>query len=140
MSRLPLFANPLFLGFEDIERAFELVSKGAAEGYPPYNVEQHADGHLRIVVAVAGFSPEELSVLLEGKRLVIRGKRAEDDQRQYLHRGIAMRQFQRSFVLADGIEVTGASLDDDGLLRVELERPLEETRVRSIEIASGTGG
>ena len=139
MSRLSLFANPLFLGFEDIERAFELVSKGATEGYPPYNVEQHSDGRLRIIVAVAGFSAEELSVLLEGKRLVIRGKRAEDDQRQYLHRGIAMRQFQHSFVLADGIEVTGASLDD-GLLRVELERPLEEPRVRSIEIASGAGG
>ncbi len=139
MSRLSLFGNPLFLGFEDIERAFEQVSKGAAEGYPPYNVEQHPDRHLRIILAVAGFSAGELSVRLEGKRLVIRGKQADEGQRQYLHRGIAMRQFQRSFVLADGIEVTGASLDD-GMLHIDLARPQEELRARSIEITTAAAG
>ena len=137
MSRMPLFASPLFLGFEDIERAFDRISKSATEGYPPYNVEQLSEHRLRITLAVAGFSADALSVQLEGKQLVIRGKQAEADERLFLHRGIATRQFQRSFLLAEGIDVTGATLEH-GLLRVDLDRPLEDTRIRTIEIASSS--
>ena len=138
MSRMPLFANPLFLGFEDIERSFERLSKSAAEGYPPYNVEQHSERHLRITLAVAGFTLDELSVQLEGNQLVFRGRQAAADERQYLYRGIATRQFQRSFLLADGLEVTGA-IFEHGLLHVDLDRPLVDPQVRSIEITSGSG-
>ena len=138
MSRVPLFANPLFLGFEDIERSFERLSKSAAEGYPPYNVEQHSERHLQIILAVAGFSLEELSIRLEGNQLVIRGRQAAADERQYLYRGIATRQFQRNFLLADGLEVTGAFLEH-GLLRVDLDRPLVESQVRTIDIRPGSG-
>jgi HSP20 family molecular chaperone IbpA len=139
MSRPSLFGSPLFLGFEDFERAFERLSKSAGDGFPPYNVEQHADGHLRIVLAVAGFSPEELTVQVEGNELVIRGRQSEDGERMLLHRGIATRQFQRAFVLADGIDVMGASLSE-GLLTVDLERPPIDNRVRKIAIdTSGMG-
>lgn len=133
MSRGSLFANPLFLGFEEIEQAFERLGKTASDGYPPYNVEQHSERHLRIVVAVAGFAAEELSLMLEGKQLTVRGKQASEEARSYLYRGIAARQFQRSFLLAEGIEVTGATLDH-GLLTIDLERPLEKPEVRRIEI------
>ncbi len=138
MSRMPLFANPLFLGFEDIERSFQRLSKSAAEGYPPYNVEQHSERNLQIILAVAGFSLEDLSVQLEGNQLMIRGRQAAADERQYLYRGIATRQFQRSFLLADGLEVTGVLLEH-GLLRVDLDRPLVDSQMRSIEITSGSG-
>lgn len=138
MSRMPLFASPLLLGFEDIERAFDRISKSGTEGYPPYNVEQHSEHHLRITLAVAGFAADDLSVQLEGNQLVIRGKQAEADERLFLHRGIATRQFQRSFLLAEGIEVTGASLEH-GLLRVDLDRPLEDSQVRKIEITTEPG-
>ena len=138
MSRMPLFANPMFLGFEDIERSFERLSKSAAEGYPPYNVEQHSERHLQIILAVAGFSLEELSVQLEGNQLVIKGRQAAADECQYLYRGIATRQFQRNFLLADGLEVTGAFLEH-GLLRVDLDRPLVESQVRTIDIRPGSG-
>ncbi len=139
MSRPSLFGSPLLLGFEEFERAIERISKHAGDNYPPYNVEQHSDSHLRIVLAVAGFSTDDLSVQIEGNQLVIRGRQSPEDGGTLLHRGIATRQFQRSFVLADGIEVTGATLDD-GLLRIDLERPLVNSVVRRIAIASGSGG
>jgi len=138
MNRPSLFGSPLLLGFEEFERAIERLSKHAGDTYPPYNVEQHSDSLLRIVLAVAGFAPEDLSVQIEGNQLVIRGRQSPEDGGTLLHRGIATRQFQRSFVLADGIEVIGAALDD-GLLRIDLERPLANAQVRRIEIASGSG-
>lgn len=138
MSRPFMFGSPLLLGFEDLERAVERLSKSASDNYPPYNVEQHSDSRLRIVLAVAGFSPDDLAIELEGRQLVIRGRQSRGDGGTLLHRGIATRQFQRSFVLAEGIEVTGATLED-GLLRIDLERPLVHHEVRRIAIASGAG-
>lgn len=135
MTRLSLFNNPLLLGFDQFERTLDRVAKSAAEGYPPYNIEQIGENGLRITLAVAGFSADDLSVQVENNQLVIRGKQADEPGRVYLHRGIAARQFQRSFVLADGIEVAGASLDN-GLLSVDLVRPQVETRVQKVEIRS----
>lgn len=136
MSRLTLFNSPLLLGFDHFEEALERVSKAAADGYPPYNIEETGEDGLRITLAVAGFAERELSVQLEDNQLVIRGKQAEDErERIYLHRGIAARQFQRSFILADGIEVTTAYLDN-GLLQIELSRPPAASRVRTIPIAA----
>jgi HSP20 family molecular chaperone IbpA len=138
MSRVPTLSSPFLLGFDEIERALDRVAK-AAEGYPPYNVERlpAADGHperLRITLAVAGFSRDELDITVEENELVIRGRQTEDTrERQFLHRGIAARQFQRTFVLADGIEVVGADLRD-GLLLIDLERPEAARRVRQVEI------
>ncbi len=140
MTRVSMFNSPLFLGFDHLERMLDRVSKASADGYPPYNIEQIGDSRLRITLAVAGFGPEDLSVTVEDSQLVIRGKRNEDDEaRTYLHRGIAARQFQRSFVLAEGIEVAGASLDN-GLLNIDLVRPLPEPRVQTVEIRSADGG
>ncbi|MFQ5773439.1 MAG: Hsp20 family protein [Kiloniellaceae bacterium] len=136
MARLSLFNSPLLLGFEQFEEALERISKTAADGYPPYNVEQIGPNRLRITLAVAGFSADDLEVQIQDNQLVIRGKQTDDKAAVYLHRGIAARQFQRSFVLADGIEVTGASLDN-GLLHIEIERPVNEPQVRTIEIAAG---
>jgi HSP20 family molecular chaperone IbpA len=134
MSRLSLFNNPLMLGFDQFERTLDRIAKSSAEGYPPYNIEQIGGNGLRITLAVAGFSDADLAVHVEDNQLVIRGKQTEEDTtRVYLHRGIAARQFQRGFVLADGIEVTGASLDN-GLLNIELARPPAEVRVRKVEI------
>lgn len=133
MSRVPLFSSPFLLGFEPFERALDRISKTAGDGYPPYNVEQLSENKLRITVAVAGFAPDELSTQVEDNQLVVRGRQQEQPERIYLHRGIAARQFQRSFVLAEGIEVTGATLDN-GLLHIDLERPLSEPQVRSIAI------
>ena len=135
MSRLSLFNSPLLLGFDHFERALDRVSKVSAEGYPPYNVEQVGDNQLRITLAVAGFSADELSVQIEDDQLVIRGRQAEQTDRVYLHRGIAARQFQRSFVLADGIEATGATLEN-GLLHVDLLRPDVQPKSRRIAIQS----
>jgi HSP20 family molecular chaperone IbpA len=135
-TRLSLFNHPLLLGFEQFERTLDRITKSAGEGYPPYNIEQHGDNGIRITLAVAGFAREELSVQLEDNQLVIRGKQSDEPGRVFLHRGIAARQFQRSFVLADGIEVTGASLDN-GLLNIDLVRPLSEAKVRRIEISAG---
>jgi len=137
-----LFNSPLLLGFDHFERTLDRVSKMPAEGYPPYNIEQVDEERLRITLAVAGFSDEDLTVRLEGNQLVVHGKQQdnEDDSRVFIHRGIATRQFQRSFVLADGIEVEGAELDN-GLLNIDLRRPLAEERARSIEIRrSGKSG
>jgi HSP20 family molecular chaperone IbpA len=138
MTRLSLFNNPLLLGFDQFERTLDRIAKSSAEGYPPYNIEQIGENGLRITLAVAGFSTVDLSVQIEDNQLVVRGKQAEEDgTRVYLHRGIAARQFQRSFVLADGIEVAGASLDN-GLLSIDLTRPPLESRVRKVEIHGAT--
>ena len=133
MSRLTLFNSPLLLGFDHFERTLDRISKAAGDGYPPYNVEQTGENRLRITLAVAGFSMDDLAVRIEDNQLVVRGKQTDDKERVYLHRGIAARQFQRSFVLAEGIEVRGAFLDN-GLLHIDLERPVPETRVRVVEI------
>ena len=137
-TRLSLFNHPLLLGFEQFERTLDRISK-AGDGYPPYNIEQRGERGFRITLAVAGFARDELSVQLEDNQLVIRGRQNEEAGRVFLHRGIAARQFQRSFVLAEGIEAIGASLDN-GLLNIDLVRPVSETRVRKIEIAAGETG
>ena len=139
MSRLSLFNSPLLLGFEHFERALDRVNKAAGDGYPPYNIEQLGENELRITLAVAGFTMADLTITIEDNQLVIRGKQTDDGQRIYLHRGIAARQFQRSFVLAEGIEVRGAWLDN-GLLHVDLVRPNVEPRVRTIPIQGGETG
>jgi HSP20 family molecular chaperone IbpA len=135
MSRVSLFNSPLLLGFDHFERALDRVSKVSADGYPPYNVEQVGENALRITLAVAGFKMSDLSITVEDNQLVVHGRQTDDTQRLYLHRGIAARQFQRSFVLAEGIEVSGALLDN-GLLHIDLVRPEAESRVRNVEIKS----
>lgn len=141
MTRMSVFNSPLLLGFDHFERVLDRVAKSQAEGYPPYNIEQIGENRLRITLAVAGFSDDDLDVSTEDNQLVIRGrqKAEEDDDRVYLHRGIAARQFQRSFVLAEGIEVCGAQLDN-GLLHIDLERPMPEPVVRQIKIERKGGG
>ena len=133
MARLSLFNSPLLLGFDHFERALDRVSKVSSDGYPPYNIEQVDENSLRITLAVAGFAMSDLKLTIEDNQLVVRGRQTDDDNRIYLHRGIAARQFQRSFVLAEGIEVRGAWLDN-GLLHIDLMRPQIEARVRTIEI------
>ncbi len=138
MTRVPSLSSPFLLGFDEIERVLDRVAKGA-DGYPPYNIERIArsDGQpdrLRITLAVAGFTRDQLDVTIEESQLVIRGRQQDDKTRQYLHRGIAARQFQRTFVLADGMEVLGADLKN-GLLSVDLVRPEPERVVRSIAIS-----
>jgi HSP20 family molecular chaperone IbpA len=129
-----VFTSPLFLGFDHLEQIIERAAKSSGEGYPPYNIEQLSPGNLRITLAVAGFSMEDLQITEEDNQLVIRGRQTDDAQgRVFLHRGIAARQFQRAFVLAEGVEVRGAWLDN-GLLHVDVARPQPETRVRRIEI------
>ncbi|MDR3499808.1 MAG: Hsp20 family protein [Parvibaculum sp.] len=139
MTRMVQFNSPFLLGFDEMERLLERLAKGS-DGYPPYNVEDAAVGEgdgvkrvLRITLAVAGFSRDELSVTLEENQLVIRGRQREEEGRVFLHRGIAARQFQRAFVLADGIEVLSARLDN-GLLAIDLVRPEPTKLVRKIEI------
>ena len=136
MSRLTLFNSPLLLGFDHFERILDRVSKASTDGYPPYNVEQTGPNSLRITLAVAGFSKDELSVSVEDDELAIAGKQVDEADRVYIHRGIAARQFQRRFVLAQGIEVQGAALDN-GLLHIDLVRPDIEARSRTIEIQGG---
>jgi len=138
VNRMSLFNSPLMLGFDHFERAFDRVSKGATDGYPPYNIEQRSDDRLRITLAVAGFTMDDLSVQIEDNQLVIRGKQTEEPGRIYLHRGIAARQFQRSFVLADGITVESAFLDS-GLLHIDVRRPVSEPKVRKVEITTEPG-
>ena len=137
MSRVPSLSSPFLLGFDEIERALDRVTKGA-DGYPPYNIERLARDadfpeRLRITLAVAGFTRDQLDVSIEENQLVIRGRQQDDKGRQYLHRGIAARQFQRTFVLADGMDVLGADLKN-GLLSIDLARPEPERVVRSIAI------
>src|SRR3546814_2345434 len=131
MSRLSRFNRPLLLGCEQFEQAIDRISQ-TAEGYPPYNVAQRGEHRLRITLAVAGFTEADLSVQIEDRQLVIRGKQADDQSRVYLHRGIAARQFQRSFVLAEGIDITGATLER-GLLHVDLQRQVVQPEVRTID-------
>jgi HSP20 family molecular chaperone IbpA len=129
-----LFTSPLFLGFDHLEQMLDRASKNAADGYPPYNIEQTSSSSLRITLAVAGFTMDDLQLTQEDNQLVIRGRQTEDIQgRIFLHRGIAARQFQRAFVLAEGIEVKGAWLDN-GLLNIDLARPQPEPKVRNIQI------
>ena len=132
-TRLSLFNSPLLLGFDHFERTLDRVSKCSAEGYPPYNIEQIGEDGLRITLAVAGFAMDDLAVQIEDNQLVVRGRQTDDKTRLYLHRGIAARQFQRSFVLAEGIEVVGATLDN-GLLNIDLKRPMPEPKIRTIRI------
>jgi HSP20 family molecular chaperone IbpA len=140
MSRMTLFGSPLFLGFDHLEQARERMAKVSAEGYPPYNIEQTGPESLRITLAVAGFTMDELAITLEDSQLVVRGKQTDDSEgRVFLHRGIAARQFQRPFVLAEGIQVKGAWLDN-GLLHIDLHRPQAETRVRTIRIGERPTG
>ncbi|KLN62493.1 heat-shock protein Hsp20 [Kiloniella spongiae] len=121
------------LGFEQFEQAVDMISKTASDGYPPYNVEKVSENKIRITLAVAGFSQEDMQVQIENNQLVIKGKAKSDDDKEYLHRGIAARQFRRAFVLAEGIEVLDAKLEN-GLLHVDLEQPLQNIAIRSIEI------
>ena len=136
MSRVSLFNSPLLLGFDHFERMLDSMAKSPADGYPPYNVEQLGEDALRITLAVAGFGQDDLTIGVEGNQLIVRGKQPEDSpNRVYLHRGIAARQFQRRFLLAEGIEVTGAAMQD-GLLHIDLQRPKPVERSRKIEIRS----
>jgi HSP20 family molecular chaperone IbpA len=140
MTRVSLLSSPLLLGFEDMERLIDRVGKAGGEGYPPYNIERIAgsDGTagpeiLRITLAIAGFKRDQVEITVEDKQLTIRGRQQDDKSRQYIHRGIAARQFSRTFVLADGIEVKSAELSD-GLLSIDLVRREPERLVRKIEI------
>lgn len=130
------FNSPLLLGFEHFEHMLDRVSKNGSDGYPPYNIEQIGENGLRITLAVAGFRRDDLEISVENNQLLIRGRQPEEPERLYLHRGIAARQFQRSFVLAEGIEIAGAHLDN-GLLHIDLTRPQPATVTRTIEIETG---
>lgn len=135
MSRSIVFDSPFLLGFEHTRALVERAAKAAAEAYPPYNVEDLGEGRLRITLAVAGFTPDQLQVSVEGRQLMVAGRRDEASKEEdaYLHRGIAARGFQRSFVLADGMVVDGATLQH-GLLHIDLARPNPETAVKHIPI------
>ena len=134
MSKLTLGSYPHMLGFEQLERLLERTAKTGNEGYPPFNIEQTSDYSYRITLAVAGFAEEDLSITVEDRQLVIRGRQGDDgSERVFLHRGIAARQFQRSFVLADGVEVNGATMEN-GLLHVDLKRAVPDSVVQTIEI------
>lgn len=133
MTRVSVLNSPFLLGFEHVERTLDRIAKGANEGYPPYNIEQTGQDRLRITLAVAGFRREDMSIQIENNQLVIRGRQQDDSDRVFLHRGIAARQFQRTFVLVEGIEVVGAEIDN-GLLNIDLHRPMPEVTVRTVEI------
>jgi HSP20 family molecular chaperone IbpA len=138
MSRMSIVNHPLLLGFEEIERLLDQVAKKSGDGYPPYNIERipaNSDGgeSIRITLAVAGFTKDQLDVTIEDSQLIICGKQSEDETTEFLHRGIAARQFQRTFVLAEGIQVLSADLEN-GLLSINLARPQPERMVRRIDI------
>jgi len=142
MTRMSMLSSPMMLGFEEIERLIDRAGKGAGDGYPPYNIERVAADAgqrelLRITLAVAGFTREQLEITLEDSQLMIRGRQRDDRTREYLYRGIAARQFQRTFVLADGIEVLQADLDN-GLLTIDLVRHEPERFTRRIQIGGNT--
>jgi HSP20 family molecular chaperone IbpA len=139
MSRQSPFGHPFLLGFDEIEQALDRVTKAAGDGYPPYNIERLAHTEqeperLRITLAVAGFTRDQLDVMLEENQLVIRGRQADDKAKHFLHRGIATRQFQRTFLLVEGMELLGADLSN-GLLSIDLARPEPERIIRKIDIA-----
>jgi HSP20 family molecular chaperone IbpA len=137
MPRVTTFNSPLMLGFDHFERMLEQLSKSSGEGYPPYNIEQIEPGKLRIILAVAGFLEDDLQITLEQNQLIVQGKQQEDTDRVFLHRGIASRQFQKKFVLAEGVEVTGAEMDN-GLLNIDIDLPLPNVDIRQIEIKKKT--
>lgn len=140
MARMTAFDSPLLLGFDHFERMLDRIAKTGNDGYPPYNIERTGQNGLRITLAVAGFAMDDLLVTLEDNQLTIRGKQGEDeDGRIFLHRGIAARQFVRSFVLAEGIEVVDAKLDN-GLLHIDMERPEPQSRQRVVAIKQGGNG
>lgn len=137
MTKISFASHPFLLGFEQLDRLVERTAKSGNEGYPPYNIEQSSDDSYRITLAVAGFREDDLSITLENSQLVIRGRQVDDSEgRIFLHRGIAARQFQRTFVLADGVEVAGASMEN-GLLHVDLRRQMPESVVQTIQIGKG---
>lgn len=137
MTKMTLTSYPHMLGFEQLERVLERSAKGGNEGYPPFNIEQTSDFSYRITLAVAGFDEADLSITVEDRQLVIRGRQSDDSEgRIYLHRGIAARQFQRSFVLADGVDVGEAQMEN-GLLHVDLTRAKPERVVQTIKIKKG---
>ena len=143
MTRPSPFGHPFLLGFDEIEQALDRVAKAANDGYPPYNIErlprtEREPERLRITLAVAGFTRDRLDVTLEESQLIVRGRQADDKSRTFLHRGIAARQFQRAFLLADGMEVLGADLSN-GLLSIDLARPEPERIVRRIDIGARDG-
>jgi HSP20 family molecular chaperone IbpA len=140
MTKLTFGAHPYLLGFEQLERLVERTAKSGAEGYPPYNIEAVSENAYRITLAVAGFREEDLAITVEDRQLVIRGRQAEEEgDRVFLHRGIAARAFQRSFVLADGVEVAGAGMEH-GVLNIDLRRNVPETVVQTIPIGRKEGG
>ncbi len=137
MTKLTFGSHPFLLGFEQLERLVERTAKSSVDGYPPFNIEQTSERGYRITLAVAGFREEDLAITLEDRQLVIRGRSgAEDDGRVFLHRGIAARAFQKAFVLADGVEVTGATMEN-GLLHVDLARSEPDAVVQTIAIRKG---
>ena len=138
MSKLTLGTHPFLLGFDQLERLVERTAKTGNEGYPPYNIEQTSDNSYRITLAVAGFAEGDLTITVENRQWVILGRQGEETgERVYLHRGIAARQFQRTFVLADGVDV-GAAIMEHGLLHIDLKRALPETVIQKIEIKKGS--
>ena len=136
MSKITLGTHPFLLGFDQLERLVERTAK-SENGYPPYNIEHVSENDFRITLAVAGFADADLSITVENRQLVVRGRTgAEDEDRIFLHRGIASRQFQRTFLLADGVEVSGAALTN-GLLHIDLARAVPESVVQTIQIDKG---
>lgn len=137
MTKATFAAHPYLLGFEQLERLMERTAKSGNDGYPPYNIESRGEGVYRITLAVAGFAEPDLSITLENAQLMVRGRQTdEDDGRKFLHRGIAARQFQRSFLLAEGVEVAGALLEN-GLLHIDLQRKAPESVIQTINIRKG---
>ncbi len=134
MTKMTFAAHPFLLGFEQLERMAEQAAKTGSDGYPPFNIEQVDENAYRITLAVAGFGEDDLSITIENSKLTVRGEQSGDDkERVFLHRGIARRQFQKHFVLADGVEVTGATLEN-GLLHIDLRRVLPDKVVQNIQI------
>ncbi|MEH6404408.1 MAG: Hsp20 family protein [Sneathiella sp.] len=135
MPRVSMFNSPLLLGFEHFEHILEQLAKSGGDGYPPYNIEHVQDNRLQITLAVAGFFEEDLKITLEQNQLIIHGKQKDETDRVFLHRGIAARQFQKKFVLAEGVEVAGAQMDN-GLLHIDLSLPAQDRYVKQIKISS----
>jgi HSP20 family molecular chaperone IbpA len=138
MTKLTFAAHPFLLGFDQLERLVERTAKSGNDGYPPFNIEQSSENGFRITLAVAGFREDDIAITVEDRQLMIRGRQAEDedDDRVFLHRGIAARAFQRSFVLAEGVEVAGAAMEN-GLLHIDLDRAVPEKIVQTIRINKG---
>ncbi|SPH24731.1 Small heat shock protein IbpB [Defluviimonas aquaemixtae] len=137
MTKLTFASHPFLLGFDQLERLVERTAKSGSDGYPPFNIEQSSENGFRITLALAGFRLEDISITVEDRQLLIRGRQVEEDEgRVFLHRGIARRAFQRNFVLADGVEVAGAVMEN-GLLHVDLHRAAPEKVVQTIQITKG---